>query len=248
MTRESQNLYRIDGILLHAGAVTLVLVLGATALAGLYVAASGVSGEHGLGWGVVLGGVILLGLLWLCPIGLLVAGFGMRRREKRIFAIWQLLKRTGEISVRSLLADSDFAKEDLERAVRFLNTRGLGYYVWDRSSDVIRDARLDSSTLCVQECDACGAEISLEIPVTARGIPRCPYCHDPVSVEGIEERRRKALEAVRMSEPPERIETRVVERVPPPGNGFSVPLFVVLLVCFWPAALGYACIKWRGSF
>jgi hypothetical protein len=247
VSRESDNLYRIDGILLRAGAVTLALVIGVTALAGLSVATSDISSERGLGWGMVLGGACLLGLLWLCPIGLIGAGFTMRRREKRIFAIWQLLKRSGEIPVRALLADSDFERRDLERAVRFLNTRGLGHYVWDRESDVVRDARLDCSTLYFEECDSCGAEISLEIPVTTHHVPRCPFCHDPVCVEGLEERRRKALEAVRLSERPERIEVRVVEKLPTPGSDFSLPLFLLLLVGFWPAALGYACLKWRGS-
>ena len=92
-----------------------------------------------------------------------------------------------------------------------------------------------------QKCDACGAEISLSIPVAFREIPRCPYCHDPVCFGDLEERRREAIEKLRD------------EHRPSPGregllaSDFSPGLFLLLLFIFWPAALGYDWIKWRGT-
>jgi hypothetical protein len=177
-------------------------------------------------------------------VSLLWAGFSFRRREKRIFAIWSLLKRNAEISAPGLLANSDFERPHLEHAVRFLNNRGLGHYVWDRETDTILDARLQSSLLHVEKCDACGASIALDVPVAFREVPRCPHCDDPVSVESLEERRDAAIEALRE-------EHRARRDGSGSGSGargsFSPVIFLLLLFAFWPAALVYAWFKWQGK-
>lgn len=223
------NLYRIDDLLLRVGAVAL---LPALALFG--AAVGGGAGGNGP-W---------LAGLSLCPVALLVAGFGLRRREKQIVAVWNLLQQNAEIAVPGLLANSDFEREDLERAVRFLNNRGLDHYVWDRESDTIQDARLRSLHLHVEKCDACGGSIQLEVPVAFREVPRCPYCDDPVSFEVLEERRREALESLRAEGRPPPRKTGSLAGFP---EGFNPVVFLVLLVVCWPAAIAYAWLKWQGS-
>lgn len=240
------NLYRIDDVLLRAGSVCLLLVLAATAglvVAGLAAGSASDPGEAGLAALTRHGP--LLALASLCPVALLGAGWTVRRREKRILAIWNWLKRNAEIHVPDLLANSDFERRHLEHAVRFLNNRGFGHYVWDQKTDTIQDAYLRSAVLHVDKCDACGAAVPLDIPIASREVPRCPYCHDPISFDGLQERRREAIATLRAEHrPASRSSAERPESVPT----FSVALFLLLLFAFWPAALVYAWCKWQGRF
>lgn len=235
------NLYRIDDVLLRAGAWCLLVVLALAA----GVAATGLAtASTGDGSGAALAALArhapLLALASLCPVALLGAGASVRRRERRIVAIWNLLKRNAEIHAPALLANSDFERRDLEQAVRFLNNRGLGHYVWDAKADTIQDAYLRSAVLHADKCDTCGAAVALDLPIASREIPRCPYCHDPISCDGLEERRREAIETLRAEHRP--------ASGPRSVPTFSVPLFLLLIVAFWPAALVYAWGKWQGRF
>ncbi len=240
------NLYRIDDVLLRAGGASLLLVLAAAAI----VVVAGLTAEPTIdgrapGWAAVARHGPLLALASLGPAALLGAGFTVRRREKRMFAIWTLLKRNAEIHVPGLLANSDFERRDLERAVRFLNNRGFGHYVWNRNTDTIQDAYLQSAYLQVDKCDACGAAVPLDVPISSREIPRCPFCHDPVSAEGLWERRREAIETLRAEGRPASGPRGYRPEAMPT---FSVALFLLLLFAFWPAALVYAWCKWQGRF
>ena len=238
-------------MLLRTGAFLAFLAVLATAALGLFGASVMSLSSERPGMGTLTLGVALVGVVWSCPIGLFIAGYSMRQREKRIVAIWDLLKRSGEIRVKPLLADSEFTTADFDRAVKLLNTRGLGHYVWDRRSNTIRDARLHDSIIHFEVCDACNAEISIEVSVATHEIPRCPYCFDPVSVLGMDERRQKVLQEVRSEGKP--VREPVPENVPlarparKSESGFSVLVFLLLLVAFWPAGLAYAYFKWEGG-
>lgn len=240
------NLYRIDDVLLRAGRVGLLLLLAATAgvvLVGLATGSASDPGEAGLA--ALARHAPLLALASLCPATLFSVGFTVRRRERRILAIWNLLKRNAEIHVPGLLANSDFARRDLDQAVRFLNNRGFGHYVWDPKTDTIQDAYLRSAVLHVDKCDACGAAVPLEIPIASREIPRCPYCHDPIVFDGLAERRQEAIETLRAEHRPA---SGTRDGRPAPVPTFSIPLFLLLMIAFWPAALVYAWGKWQGRF
>jgi len=241
-----RDLYRIDDLLLRAGAVGFLLVLAVSAgvvvvaLATAQIAES--TGRIEPGLAALVHHAPVLTPAFLCPFALLAAGFAMRRREKRIAAVWRLLQHNAEISVAGLIANSDFRRRDLDRAVRFLNNRGLGHYLWDRETDTIQDARLRSSSLHVEKCDGCGAEIALDVPVGFREVPRCPHCCDLVDVDALERRRREALEALRAEHRPA---PRSAGTRPTPA--FSIAVFLVLLFVFWPAAVGYAWLKWQAG-
>jgi hypothetical protein len=237
-----RDLYRIDDLLLRAGTWASLGVLAAAV--GVVLVGLSEGSVHGGDPGLAAlgrhGPKLLLAALG--PVVLLGSGFAMRRRERQVHAIWTLLERNAEISVSALLANSDFQRSDLERAVRFLNNRGLGHYVWDRGSDTIQDGRLGSTSLHFEKCDACGAEVSLAVPVAFHEVPRCPYCHDPVAFEGLEERRREAIEALRAEHRPERSPAGPAFGLAP---DFSALTFFLLLFGFWPAAFFYLWLKWR---
>lgn len=234
----ARNLYRIDDALLRAGLLALAVAILASAVV---LAAAG-------GGGSAAGAALVRNLPWLLPVAacpgvLLAAGIAMRRRERQIGAIWSLLRRNAEISVPHLLANSDFRRPELARAIRFLNNRGLAHYVWVRETDVIQDARLRDLHLHVSKCDACGAAIELDVPVGAREIPRCPHCQAPVSADAIQERRDEVLDALRADA---RDASPSRSGVGPGGAEFSPLVFALLLLACWPAALAYAWLKWQG--
>ena len=187
------------------------------------------------------GQVMLASIALFTPVALLVAGFSMRRRERQIMAIWELLRQEAEIHVPPLLENSDFERDDLDRAIRFLNNRGLDHYVWDRESDIIRDSKLLGRHLHVEDCDACGVKISLDVPLAYRKLPTCPYCGDPVSAEALAERKRETVDALRAEHRP-----RNTARSSPFPADFSMPIFLLLLVVCWPFAIFYAWAKWQG--
>ena len=124
-----KNLYRIDDVLLRAGAVTLLLWLGC--VAAVIVSGLGEGGPPGRdpGLAALARHATLLTAAALCPAALFAAGLRLRRQEQRILAVWSLLRQSAQISAPGLLANSDFERPDLERAVRVLNNRGLGHYV-----------------------------------------------------------------------------------------------------------------------
>lgn len=235
-----RNLYRIDDILMRAGGVAALLFVAAfvailtTALAN---ADPSIPRDRDPGLAALLHNGPLLALLALCPAVLLTAGISLRRRERRILAIWKLLEQNAEISVPGLIANSDFERRDLEHAVRFLNNRGLDHYVWNRESDTIQHARLQTTSLHVEKCDACGAGVALDVPLSFHEIPRCPHCDDPVSADELEERRAEALEQLRAERQPV---SQPDKSLMATSGDFSLVVFLILLAAFWPAAVVYA--------
>jgi hypothetical protein len=236
MRRDEKNLYRVDDVLLRAGGIGLLLVLVVGVCAVLVALGEADPDARGAipSW-VGDYGVAYFGAL-LCPLVALRIGFVIRRREERSAAIWRLLRRNAELSVANLVGNSDFDLADVERTVKLLNNRGLGHYVWDRRTGTIQDGRLRTIQLHVDKCEACGGSVSLEVPIGFSEAPACPYCGDPVCVDALETRRHEALD-----------ELRVDEREPSWREGskvpFSIPLFAVLMLTFWPAGLLYAWYK-----
>ena len=236
MRRDEKNLYRVDDVLLRAGGIGLLGVL-AVGVCGVLIAlaeadphAPGVLprwvGDYGLAY---------FGAL-LCPLVALRTGFVIRRREERSAAIWRLLQQNAELSVENLVGNSDFDLADVERTVKLLNNRGLGHYVWDRRAGKVQDGRLRTMQLHVDKCEACGGSVSLEVPIGFSEVPACPYCGDPVSVDALESRRHEALDELRVDE-------RGSSWIRGSKVPFSIPLFVVLMMAFWPAGLIYAWYK-----
>lgn len=252
----SRNLYRIDDVLLKTGWIALLLVLGAASIAFLVGFAGEPGGSQPAGLHSLARFAPQLLLAGLCPIVLLSGGTALRRREKRIGAVWTLLQRSGQLDVASLLANSDFERADLERAVKLVNNRALGHYVWDRRADVIQDARLQHRQLHVEKCDLCRASISVDVPIAFTEVPRCPYCGDPVSIDGLEARRQEALAELRAEHRPAAAAAAGPGGAPGPAPAaggtrlglppdFSIAVFIVLALVFWPAALLYAGWKWQ---
>lgn len=229
MTPESTNLYELDDLLIRAGGIGLAVVLLVSAAAAMISLGEG--GEEAVGR-LAWDHAFHLMMALCPPVACLWVGRRIRARERRILSIWKVLRSHAQLRVDEFVANSHYTREELDDAVKLLNTRALAHYVHDRPNGVIQDGRLRDVRFHVEKCDACAGEISIEVPIGFTQVPSCPYCGDPVCVDTLDERRHAVLDRLRD------------EYAPKPeslgGVPFSIPVFLALLVFFWPAAMGYA--------
>jgi hypothetical protein len=240
---KSENLYRIDDILIRAGTwlgfLVALGVLGWTLLPP--DATRSIANALGVGALGVVG-------VALAPVGMLAAGFHVRNREKRVLMLHSVLERQLELRVRDFVANTDFTRASLEEAMRELNESGLGFYVWDREADLIQDARLRRGELHYDRCDSCQASVSMTVEVGTPGVPECPYFDARLDSGDLAKAKQRLVDEIREQEGHKR-------PGPVPGTPratwregrhdeddarFSVGLFVAMLVIFWPLGVGYA--------
>jgi hypothetical protein len=212
-----KNLHLIDDALIVIGWIFFVL-------ASLVLLGAGVEGDTGgIGAGLFLGVV---------SAAMLVPGYRLRKKENRVIAVWRILESALEVHVPELMRATGFPRDEIEDAVRVLNGRGLAYYVHDATRDVLLDGRLRTSVVHVDQCPNCGATIHADVALDLSRPPVCRYCQHAVGTEHVARLKRQLMDDLRAAPAPP------VPAVP--GIQFSVPLFVCLVLCFWPAALVYA--------
>jgi hypothetical protein len=224
-----QNLFKIDDLLLRAGQSSGLFWLLGSAVA-LVVAADAGNG--------FAGAILLISVFASAPLGLLMAGYKLRRRENRAWALHRLVDDHVEVPVPELLRDSDFTMATLERAIRDLNSTGAAFLVWDREADVVQDGRLRRARIAVEDCGACGAKISLSLRIGEASRARCPYCHAPLGAERLMEEKARLIDE---------LEGDPAAAPSPEQSDFSVGIFLALAFVFWPAAVVYALWHWRAS-
>ena len=226
------NLLKIDDLLLRMGTV-----LGLLWLLGLVIGLA-VSLEAR---GSLTAGLLAVALLAAsAPVGLIVAGLRLRRRENRAWALHRLIDDHVEIGATDLLRGSDFTAHSLDRAIRDLSNAGVAILVWDRRSDLIQDGRLRRAQLQIDECASCGAKVSLTVRIGDAATVRCPYCHGPLNAEQIQEEKARLIDELDGS-----------PRQDPSSSflspDFSIPIFIALSVVFWPFGLAYVFKHWRAA-
>ena len=162
---------------------------------------------------------------------MIVAGSRIRKKERKTLVLLKSLELTHELSVREFLDATGFSREDAETAFRTINSLGLGYYLWNRDTDTIVDGRLKRRMLLVDTCPACGKAVGQKYSLDLDEIPACPACGTPFSGERWNNWKTEALRRLDKGED-ERGGSQK-------GKNFSVPVFVILLIVFWPAAMVY---------
>jgi len=235
---DTPNIYRIDDLLLKGARLTALLIpVGLTALM-QYVARTDLADAPS-----PAGIALISAALTLCPLSLWLAGRHVRSAEKRILALHELLQKRRELPASTLIGDAGFTRTELKRAIRLLNAERVGYYVWDARTDSIRDALVPQALTGHARCPACGASFSFSLSDSAEALPACTYCQTPVGAETLDALRRAALEGAAKQ-----------DRAAPPGapgskppRPFSLPIFALLLVLCWPAAVVYAVMRSRVS-
>lgn len=220
--RKKPNIYKIDNYLLLFGKL-FVIVAAIAFLASL----SDEEKKKSASAGDVAGGSFFLA----GGVAMLAAGSRFRKKERKALALLNSLELAHEVSVPEFLDATGFTRADVETALRAINERGLGYYLWNRESDTIVDGRLKRRMVLADTCPACGKAVGMRYALDLAEIPVCPSCGSPFNVNTWNAWK---LEAMRRLDKGE-------ERKPGlfAGKKFSLPLFIVLLVVFWPAALVY---------
>ncbi|HOD15568.1 MAG TPA: hypothetical protein PLA65_11650 [Spirochaetota bacterium] len=237
MNEEDLNIYRVDDIFIKVGYICLVfmVLIGGTMISAMARGKPLVNSKS-MYLGAAMFGV---------PAVLFLAiGYAVRRREKTAATIWRKLETASEVAARDLMAGSGLSRGRVERALLTINSRGRGFYVWDRDTDLIVDVRLRQGMMLVENCDRCGARIGGKFPVTLEQVPVCPYCGNPLNMDRWNDLKRKVIGDIKDRT---MIDDRTAAADETSGRkfSFSKPLFVVLLLLFWPAALIYALVRYN---
>ena len=172
-------------------------------------------------------GVIGPLLVFAAAVVTLTVGYSLRRDERRITQVWNILEHSAEVHIDELSHATGFSKKFLLRAVRMINGQPDTYYVWDSVAGTIVDGRMRSRIHIVEQCESCGAKVDAEVPFDASVIPTCGHCGGPVKAGAISALKKEMLEALR-------------HKSLRPQRPFSVLLFIFLLLVFWPVAIVYA--------
>jgi hypothetical protein len=175
------------------------------------------------------------GFLFLGSTFMLYYGYLIRKKENRINSILRNFEIAREISVPELLQNSEFTEEHLKEAIQVINSRGLGYYVWNRSTRTIADGRLMRRMVFVDNCSSCGKIIGKKFPLVMDHLPECPYCGSPLDIDQWNSLKIKELDKID-SEPSK--QEHLFKKKP-----LNIVLLIVLLIFFWPAAIIYI-YKW----
>jgi hypothetical protein len=222
--QQDENLLRLDDFMFRgatcgAAVVALGVVVALAWPEGAAISRGGVFG--------------LVAFASIAPIGMLVLGLALRKRERRAVGLMRLMERHVEVSAEDLLANSEFDEATLETAIRDLNSSGRRHVVWDRKTKLIQDGWLRRSRLHVETCSSCGTKISLDVALHEAADARCPSCDASLDAREVDDEKQSVMSEISEQARPRPVP---VER----GWRFSIPIFLVLLVVCWPIAMIYA--------
>ncbi|MCP4130438.1 MAG: hypothetical protein GY754_05605 [bacterium] len=220
--------------------------------------------------------------IFIGAIVLLNAGYYLRLKERKINSILNSLEIALEVSVPQLLDATGYNRRELENSFYSINRLGMGYYVWNRSTDTIADGRLLRKMVFVKQCPSCGSKIGRSFSIIIEEIPSCDYCGNPLDINHWNELKFRVIEEIRWTsneygpgmeqaragdygaddssaraarpeEAPESGErpagtaqrVRMVKTVPveKKKNSFSWLVFIIMLIVFFPAAIVYLVVK-----
>ncbi|CAA6803781.1 MAG: Unknown protein [uncultured Thiotrichaceae bacterium] len=212
-----KDIYKIDNLLITIGRILLVFSLLST---GCSMSTNSLTQD----WAS-----------WVLPlsaaISLLVVGGLIRHKENQIIAIWNILEHSTEVSMQELMHNTGFERPFIQQALLLINRRGDAYYVWESKNDIIVDGRLRTTLLSVPQCSNCGGIINQTLTLDLNQRPSCPYCGKMVSTGQINQLKSEAIDKIRTAGARQE------------AKGFSIWIFIILFVVFWPAAVAYAVWK-----
>jgi hypothetical protein len=241
MNEDRYNIYSIDDILIKVGYVflSLFILTGGTAVSNMVKGATPDQSE-------MLYTAALM--LFLPAMIFLLIGYIFRGKERVAAAIMHKMEITPEVSVADLMKSSGISRRAVERALLLINRRGIGYYILEGESDRIVDGRLYRTMVLVDRCERCGSAISQSFPVSQTEPPLCPYCGTPVGFERWNDMRNRAFEDIRKQDAPSIQTGNLPQTLAASADSrktFSKPVFILLLLFFWPAAIIYAAVKYN---
>ncbi len=240
MNESRYNIYRIDDVLIKAGYIFLALfvLVGGTAVSNMVKQVPTDQTETLFTAAM---------MLFLPSMVFLLIGYSFRGKEQVAAAIMHKMDMATEVSVADLMKSSGISRRTVEQALLLINRRGLGYYILEKESDRIVDGRLRRTMVVVEQCERCGSAISESFPASQAEPPLCPYCGTPQAIDRWNDMRNRVLEDIRKHTipSPRTGPGGPVRAVPASGRqAFSLPIFILLLLFFWPAAIVYAAVRY----
>lgn len=182
---------------------------------------------------------ILFGTL---PIAFLVTGSLVRKKENKILAVLSLLERSLETSMNDIARNTDLSREFVLEAIRVINMRGLGYFVFDENTQRISDARLRTEVVLVEKCPNCGAGSSQRVNISLDSSPACQFCQTPFPIEFLNELKFQRMDTIQRNDTRQQQATAPQQPVAVATNGkpFNMGVFIFWIIFFWPVAIYYA--------
>ena len=183
--------------------------------------------------------ILITVMLGIMPFAFLTAGYRIRTKEKKYHTVWNILEKTLEVSIGDLADNTGLRKETIVKALREINRRGSAFFIFDRSSGLIFDGRLKSQTIAINTCPACKHTLGYTIPLVVSKLPTCKYCGTDLDASHVNRLKQEKIRLILALNPSSGL---MGESVQLQGD-FNWIVFVILLVVFWPLALGYAFMK-----
>lgn len=207
-----RNVHRIDDVLIRLGFLALAGVMFAVGCTETFEAAPSAWMPVAVGCGAII---------------TLIIGYAIRRDDRRIVAVWQILDHSTEAHIEELAQATGFERSFLLRAVRTINRQPGAYYVWDEQAGTVIDGRMRSRVVMVERCESCGAHIHAELSMDLNAVPACAHCAGPITSRDLNRLKQENIQALR-------------EQTSKPVRQFSFWIFVPLIIIFWPAGVVYA--------
>jgi hypothetical protein len=176
-----------------------------------------------------------MGFFFLGSLFMLFYGYVIRKKENRINSILRNLEIAREVSVPELIENTNHREEHLKEAIKVINNRGFGYYVWNRSTNTIADGRLMRRMVHVETCSSCGNKIGKKFPLVMDNLPQCPSCGSPLDIDQWNTLKVRELDKIDS----ESEQTQSSSRKKP----INIGILIFLLIFAWPAAIFYV-YKW----
>ncbi len=220
------DIYKLDNYLIRFGYILLpISIISLIASHPVKLIKQGESYFH-----LSIPGFLLLGSIFM-----LYNGYLIRRKENRINSILRNFEIAREISVPELIQNTEYTKEHLQEAIQVINTRGLGYYVWNRETNTIADGRLMRRMVFVDNCTSCGRKIGKKFSLVMDHLPECPSCGSPLDIDQWNNLKIRELDKIDS----ETVQAHAHLKKKP----INIVLLIFLVIFFWPAAIIYA-YKW----
>lgn len=190
-----------------------------------------------------------LQLAWLISIviigiSLLVAGIWARRQEKKCVGLWRLMQTHPDVQLSLYLQQSGNTLSDVQKAARTINDAGAGLLVVDTVNDRLYDNRLSGRESITFQCQNCGANSTASFGLLEGTRVACQYCEAPAPDELLPNSDEKQENLVKSNA--ERMGLMFHSGKNQHGD-INIPILIILVLVFWPAAVVYVINKSRST-
>lgn len=174
-------------------------------------------------------------IIGISGLVLLIIGIVFRKKENKILSIWDALEKSSEGKLRDLEVSLGLSRKFILDNLKHINAQQGAYYVYISAKETIMDGRLLEEHVISLQCSGCGNNINKKISLTILEELHCPYCAAAIPVGELSKLRSKI------------VQENKPWIMPASNSGMSIPIFIILLILFWPGAIIYFVVKKNSS-